>query len=245
MAVTTRDAVKRVLAVSPLTVVQAAKRAIRRRGGVPERRLITHHLTTAPRPRLHLGCGSRILDGWLNADLEPRLGRSIFLDAERPLPFPDATFHHVYSEHMIEHLDHLGGRALLAELHRVIVPGGRIRIATPDLDRLLALFGPDQDRTDDQNRYIELIVARHVPGVEPPGASPVFVLNNNMRCWGHQFLYDESTLRSEVLRAGFEHVTRHELQASDDPVFAGLANETRMPPGLVAFETMTLEAVRP
>ena len=31
----------------------------------------------------------------------------------------------------------------------------------------------------------------------------------------------------------------------DDPVLRGLANDTRMPPGLVSFETMTYEAVRP
>ena len=242
---TPRDRLKRALAVSPLAVVQATKRVVRRRGGIPDRRLVDHYLTTEPRPRLHLGCGSRMLEGWLNTDLQPRLHQSVFLDAQRPLPFPDATFHRVYSEHMIEHLDLGDGGRLLAELARVLCPGGRIRIATPDLDRLLGLFVAPERWTDDQRRYVELIVERHVPGVDPTGASPVFVLNNNVREWGHRFLYDEELLRTALTDAGFVDITRHELQESDEPDFVGLANESRMPPGLVAFETMTLEAVRP
>lgn len=241
---TPRDRVKQILAISPLDAVQATKRVVRRRGGLPDRRLVRSYLATAPQPRLHLGCGSRMLDGWLNTDLEPRLHQSVFLDAGRSLPFPDETFHHVYSEHMIEHLDHPDACRLLADLARVMRPGGRIRVATPDLDRLLGLFVPRHEWTDDQARYVALIAERHVPGVDPQTASPVFVLNNNVREWGHRFLFDETTLRAALADAGFTEITRHGLQDSDDPMLAGIANDARMPPGLVAFETMTLEAVR-
>ena len=66
-----------------------------------------------------------------------------------------------------------------------------------------------------------------------------------MRDWGHQFLFDVETLSTTMTAAGLISIERFALQASNDPVLAGLANETRMPPGLVAFETMTLEATAP
>ncbi len=49
-------------------------------------------------------------------------------------------------------------------------------------------------------------------------------------------------MRTALERAGFVEIAEFELQDSDDPVLRGLANDTRMPPGLVAFETMTFEA---
>jgi SAM-dependent methyltransferase len=225
--------------------VRTARHWVRSRGGSTDRERIARHLAEEPDPRLQLGCGTRPIDGWLNSDFSPRTREAVRIDARQPLPFADDTFAHVYSEHMIEHLDHREGERLLSEIRRVLRPGGRLRVSTPDLGRLLALFRPPAERSDDERRYIELIIDRHVDGVDPGVANPVYVLNNNVRDWGHRFLYDEPTLRAALRHAGFEHIERFDLQASDDPVLRGLANEARMPAGLVAFETMTFEAVAP
>lgn len=225
--------------------VRTARHWVRSRGGRSDRQLIDAHLASTSSPRLQLGCGTRLLDGWLNSDFSPRSTGAIRIDATKPLPFDDSTFAYVYSEHMIEHIDHLAGQRLLGELHRVMRPGGRIRLSTPDLGRLLGLFGPADARTDDERRYIDLIIDRHVAGVEPGDDNPVYVLNNNLRDWGHQFLYDRPTFRAALARAGFVDIEEFALQDSDDPILSGLANEARMPPGLVAFETMTFEAVAP
>jgi SAM-dependent methyltransferase len=231
-----------------LDLVAAARTArhwVRSRGGASDRELIARHLADEPDPRLQLGCGTRPIPGWLNSDFSPRTLEAIRIDATKPLPFADDTFAHVYSEHMIEHLGHQDGERLLSEIRRVLRPGGRLRVSTPDLGRLLALFRPPEEWSDDERRYVELIIGRHVEGVDPAEVNPVYVLNNNVRDWGHRFLYDVPTFRSCLRRAGFEQLEQFELQASDDPVLRGLANESRMPPGLVAFETMTFEAVAP
>lgn len=56
-----------------------------------------------------------------------------FLAADaRRLPFPDATFDFVSCFEMIEHItDH---ETLLAEVHRVLAPGGRFVVSTPNKD---------------------------------------------------------------------------------------------------------------
>lgn len=225
--------------------VRTARHWLRSRGGASDRRLIATHLSTADVPRLHLGCGTRVLDGWLNSDFSPRSANAIRVDATKPFPFDDSTFEYVYSEHMIEHLARRDTERLLGEINRVLKPGGRVRVSTPDLDRLIALFRPADQHTTDERRYIELIATHSVTDIDPAAATAVHVLNNNMRDWGHQFLFDFDTLRDAMVAAGLTSIERFELQQSDDPMLAGLANETRMPPGLVAFETMTLEATAP
>lgn len=225
--------------------VRSARHWVRSRGGRTDRTLIEEHLASTDTPRLHVGCGTRVLDGWLNADFSPRSIDAIRIDATRPLPFPDDTFQFIYSEHMIEHIDHQAGVAFAGEVARVLRPGGRFRVATPDLDRLLSLFVDPAERSDDARRYIQLIIDECVPGVEPSEANPVFVLNNNVREWGHTFLYDGPTLRRTLDAAGFVDVDQFELQESEIPDLRDLANESRMPPGLVAFETMTFEASAP
>jgi hypothetical protein len=68
-----------------------------------------------------------------------------------------------------------------------------------------------------------------------------FVINNFVRAWGHQFIYDEGTLRASLEQAGFVDVSRRALQESDEPVFRRLENEARMPPAFLQLETLTLE----
>ena len=218
---------------------------VRSRGGRTDDQLIADHLATVSAPRLHLGCGTRLLDGWLNSDFSPRTTGSIRIDATQPLPFATDTFAYVYSEHMIEHIDRLDGERLLAEVCRVLRPEGRLRIATPDLGRLLALFRPAEEYTGDEQRYIDEIAKDHLPGVEPGAATAVQILNNNVREWGHQYLYDAASFEAALARAGFGQIEQFELQESNDAELAGLANAGRMLDGLVAFETMTFEAVAP
>lgn len=65
-----------------------------------------------------------------------------------------------------------------------------------------------------------------------------------MRNWGHQFIYDEKTLSLTLRSAGFSDITRCELNASDDDALRGIENESRLPQGYLALESMTLEATK-
>lgn len=105
--------------------------------------------------KLHIGCGPRILKGWINIDLmyEPferylqyytnkhypakvRGGRSAFYAFNivgSPLPLPDNSVEVIFHEDFIEHLDQKEQILFLAEMKRVLKPGGVHRINTPNL----------------------------------------------------------------------------------------------------------------
>jgi SAM-dependent methyltransferase len=211
-----------------------------------DRRLIEAYLRSHAVKRLHVGCGRNVLDGWLNCDLHPRTDAVVQLDATKPFPLPDNQFDYVFSEHVIEHLPFDGGASMLAECYRVLRPGGRIRMSTPDLAFLVGLYLPERSAL--QQRYVDWMSATPKctvrPPVDGPGPPPaeVFVINNFMTDWGHRFIYDERTLRYSLQRARFAHVVKCPIGESGVEDLRGLEHETRLPEGFLQLETVTLEA---
>jgi predicted SAM-dependent methyltransferase len=204
-------------------------------------RLIRNYFSARLTRKLHIGCGEHLLPDWLNADLHPVSLNVLRLDATKRLPFSDNMFDYVFSECMIEHVPYRDGAHLLAECYRVLKPGGRLRIATPDLPFLIALY--HRDKTELQREYIRWMTEVYIPYA--PYADDTFVINNYVRDWGHQFIYDEKTLRRAFERAGFSAIVTRELNDSEDVALRGLENETRMPPGFLRLETLVVEGAKP
>ena len=222
-----------------LRLLRAELRMGARRLAGTDARIVRRYLASHSPAKLQLGSGANLLPGWLNAQHRPRGRRFPHIDARDPFPVPDSSFDYVFSEHLIEHLPRADADAMLAECRRILRPGGRIRIATPDLEALLALFAPGLDPL--QVAYLESSAKRYAID----DAGPATYLNHFLRSWGHEFVYDRATLEAQVREAGFTSLEWHDLGESGDPHLRGLENEGRMPPGHLAYETMCLEAVRP
>lgn len=84
--------------------------------------------------RLHLGCGSVTPKGWVNSDLHPAPGVDLVADLLKGIPVPDASFDHVVSIHVLCELGVWDQVPVLKEVHRVLKPGGVLRLSLPDLD---------------------------------------------------------------------------------------------------------------
>lgn len=207
---------------------QALRTAARRR---QRGKLIREYLAQNEQRKLQLGAAENVLPGWLNTDLHG-YGRPdvVYLDVRKPFPLPDASFDFVYSEHMIEHLSYTEGQHCLRESLRVLRPGGTVRVATPSLERLAALY----DDGDVARRYVHWAVENLEPDVAAP--LPGVVINNFFRSWGHRFLYDPATLRHALLATGFVEVV-------EKPVGA-LERHLAETPEFNELETFVLEATR-
>jgi predicted SAM-dependent methyltransferase len=203
-----------------------------------DRRVRETYLHGHAEPKLHIGCAGHLLDGWLNTDHFPALPAVVHLDATQPFPFADATFTCIYSEHMIEHIPHAQGGAMLRECRRVLRPDGSIRLATPDLRFLLALGG--DVLTEAQQRYLAWSAQQFLPAESGMTAAPV--INHYCHGFGHRFIYDEPTLRQALVQAGFTAISRMEIGQSQVPALCGLEHTARLPQGFLQLETMVLEA---
>jgi predicted SAM-dependent methyltransferase len=93
----------------------------------------------APR-LLNLGCGARRHPAWTNLDRTARGPDVRACDLRYGIPFPDAACAVVYLAHVLEHFTRTDGRALLRECHRVLRPGGLLRVAVPDLETIARLY---------------------------------------------------------------------------------------------------------
>ena len=177
------------------------------------RTTIERYLASTGVRKLQIGAGPNSLPGWLNTDIEPRRGQA-FLDASKPFPIPDNSLNYVYAEQVIEHLPFEGGMVMLRESYRALAPGGKLRIATPDLGQLVALF--DQNDTEAKRRFMTALLKMERLSVKEP-ERPLFVINTFFHAWGHQFLHDKQSLQSALESVGFRDVRFLRHNQSDDP----------------------------
>jgi SAM-dependent methyltransferase len=79
---------------------------------------------------LDVGCGMNKTEGAIGLDNNPRTAADVIHDlAKLPYPFPDNEFDSVVSNHVVEHVPDV--MAFICELHRIVKPGGRIKLLTP------------------------------------------------------------------------------------------------------------------
>ena len=148
---------------------------------------------------MHLGCGNRIKDGWVNIDLKPTA--DLTLDVREPLPFADDTFSIIYSEHFLEHFDYPRDiMKLLSECYRVLERAGVHSFSVPDGEKVLRYYVTREysDFPQAQKRFNPRWCKTQMDHV-----------NYCMRQDGeHRWYYDEETMRMLLETVGFIEVQR-------------------------------------
>ncbi len=200
---------------------------------------IRRHFAAHPVRCLQIGCGHQRLAGWLNSDYQPRHGDVMFLDATRRFPFPDASLDFIFSEHMIEHVPYPAGQVMLRECHRVLKPGGCLRLSTPNLVNIASLMAAPL--AEEKRNYIEKVSARYIPLNH--ARLPGFVVNNFFWDFWHWFVYDPDTLSQALAQAGFTAIAPVGSGQSRHPELTGLERHgDSVGADLDRFETMIFEA---
>jgi predicted SAM-dependent methyltransferase len=202
---------------------------------------IDAYLKTHSVRKLQIGAGSSHKSDWLNTDIEPSR-EQVYLDATERFPLPDNAVHYVYSEHVIEHISYPQGLGMLKESYRVLAPGGKVRVATPNLMKFIGLF--QETKSKEMQSYMLDKMGWHEWPVTPD--PECYILNQQLRQWGHQFVYTPKLLRASLEAAGFKDIKELVAGESDDPTFRGVElrafDEVR---DVNRFETLVFEAVRP
>lgn len=158
--------------------------------------------------KLHLGCGPVIHKGWVNIDNQRYPGVDKVLDVTKKLPYDNVDY--IFAEHFIEHLSYENALKLMREARRALRDDGVLRLSTPNLDWVW-------------------ITHYKLDATEPEAVNACFYLNRAFRGWGHQFLYNETTLKATLAEAGFSHFERVEYGESRHEALRGLERHEKSP----------------
>ncbi len=154
-----------------------------------------------------------------------------FANAARRIPCASGSVAAIYSSHMIEHLDRAEARAFLAEVMRVLRPGGVIRIAAPDLTRLIS----DYLASGDADKFI----AGSYLGLERPAGLRAWVRWIVVGPRHHLWMYDGESLTRLLREAGFADA------AAVPPGSTRITEPGQLDLWERAVESVYVEAVRP
>jgi SAM-dependent methyltransferase len=214
---------------------------------------------------LNLGCGTRTSAAAVNIDwaIPVRLKASrygdkvaaVVLNGERRLlyqsmsgevmkhdlrtgiPFDTGSVDAVYHSHVFEHIDRDAIPGFLAEVRRVLRPGGVHRIVVPDLeqnirDYLASMESIDRGQADPATHdqyvaaFVEQMVRRAAAGSaaqRPLRRRVENALLGDARKRGetHQWMWDRLNLAAVLTEAGFEKPTIVDYRTSAIPDWQG------------------------
>lgn len=158
---------------------------------------------------LNIGCGPNISEKFINMDYYWHDRIDLCWDVTKPLPFKSNSLTGIFTEHCLEHVTFQQCSDALRECHRVLQPGGVLRVILPDAGKYIELYhqavhGGDDVRfpypDEDDKEYF----------------TPIMAVNRIFRNFGHQFAYDIETIEQMLIRAGFIAVNRVEFMKGSD-----------------------------
>jgi len=142
--------------------------------------------------KLHLGCGTKKIDGWINIDSVDTCRPDVVHDISRPLPYDDLTADEILAEDLLEHFDKYLRFVVFYEWVRVLKIGGKITLQVPDFKKILFKyfkFGYDN--------FVDFIFGENM------WESKIYIGHFGSHKWG----YSQRTLRTFVELFGIELVS--------------------------------------
>jgi SAM-dependent methyltransferase len=121
-----------------------------------------------------------------------------FANAAQRIPCANNSVEAVYSSHMIEHLDRREAQAFLLEVRRILIPGGIVRLAVPDLARFLEQYQITGDAD-------EFVTRTRMSQARPEGLVPRVKLGL-IGPRNHLWMYDGRSLSQLLHKIGFTDV---------------------------------------
>jgi predicted SAM-dependent methyltransferase len=163
-----------------------------------------------PNLRLHVGGKARHPD-WRVLDVLPGEHVDFVAPCTDLSSFADSGVVEIYASHVLEHLGYQAELTrALSEFHRVLIPGGLLRVSVPDLTTLCRLFLDPELGGQDRFRVMRMMFGGQIDAAD-----------------FHQVGLTEEFLADYLDSAGFVDIARvKDLGEFDDAsrlVFKGLA----------------------
>lgn len=150
--------------------------------------------------------GSRLGPDWETVDCRPgpnvdRVGQWGVVNG---LPYGDAKFDLVYASHVLEHVPWFETATALADVYRILKPGGVFEVWVPNFEYLAECYSKEECG-DDWRKF-------------NPNSDPMTWLNGRLFTYGgpegladpnwHRAVFDQYFLHRHLFTAGFQDVKR-------------------------------------
>lgn len=123
-----------------------------------------------------------------------RSNKLILADVTKRIPYANNSVDVIYTSHMVEHLDRAEVLLFLAEAHRVLKEGGILRIAVPDVKRIVESYLEHKDAD-------RLISDLYLAVPKPRGIARLITMLVGAR--HHHWMYDDQSLIKLLESHGF------------------------------------------
>ena len=187
---------------------------------------------------VQFGCGLCAPENWLNFDTSPmmrlqklpvvgplvpsgpfgRYPKTVrYGDITKGLPIPENSVELLYCSHVLEHLTLVELRQALVHCYRHLKPGGIFRLVVPDLATMAKTYVASSD-PDAAHEFMRITYL----GKEERSRSLAAFLKAWLSGNDHLWMYDYTSLSTELEKAGFHHIRRARYgdsgHAAFDPV---------------------------
>jgi predicted SAM-dependent methyltransferase len=139
--------------------------------------------------KLHIGCGERYIPGFTHIDVRKFPRVDYVTSADKLDMFKDNSVDLIYACHVLEHFRRNQIENVLKEWYRVLKPGGTLRIAVPDLEKLVEVYL--------NTKNLQLILGPLVGRQDYPENT-------------HYIVFDYSSLSKLLEKVGFKKIRRYD-----------------------------------
>jgi predicted SAM-dependent methyltransferase len=183
--------------------------------------IIDRYLANCSPKILQIGAGPNykhsVYKNWLNSDIRNPISckdgiYSIYLDLAKPFPIPSDSFDCILSQQCIEHFTFYSGIEIAKECFRILKPGGKIRVETPDIKYFIENY---QKNNKPVSKEI-MSFSKEYKVVDGPYNHLTAL--NQIFDWGHKYIYDAETLINLHYQCGFKDV--HEIEMPNTNIHA-------------------------
>ena len=145
--------------------------------------------------KIHLGCGKRVLPGFVHVDKADFAHIDHRHDVKLLPFFEDGCAELIYASHVLEYFDRQEATLVLKEWARVLKKGGTLRIAVPDFDALKEVY--------DGNKDLDMILGPLFGRME-------IKTPKNPRTIYHKTVYNFRALKILLEKCGFEKIEKYD-----------------------------------
>lgn len=143
---------------------------------------------------LHLGCGNKHIDGFINIDARDDVGADEVDDVKLLTKYENNSVDIIYASHILEHITRIEYTSVLSRWYDTLKVGGTLRIAVPDIEQVFKHYQEHKD-------------LRMLRGFLWGGQTYGFNY--------HYCGWDFNTLKEDLKNVGFRNIKRYDWKKTE------------------------------